>query len=134
MRLPHALLQRPVQKPDADRLVELWADEVAQALVDHSRAVLAIDRPLSPDPGAPQVLGGYLSGAVEQVLGRVKVDRLFAEGGATAAALVRRIGWTRLRVCREWATGVVSLEVVGQAAPMVSMKPGSYAWPDPILA
>jgi uncharacterized protein YgbK (DUF1537 family) len=134
LRLPHALLQRPVQAPGAGAWIERWADEVVRALAKHSRAVLAIDRPLSPDPGMPRVLGEYLSGAVEQVLGRVKVERLFAEGGATVAALARRMGWPRLRVRSEWATGAVSLEVVGQAAPLVSMKPGSYAWPDPILA
>jgi hypothetical protein len=56
------------------------------------------------------------------------------EGGATAAALVRRLGWVRLSVCQEWATGVVSLEIKGQAQPLVTMKPGSYAWPEEIVA
>jgi uncharacterized protein YgbK (DUF1537 family) len=87
----------------------------------------------------PQVLGGHLSAVVEQVLSRQPVDRLFVEGGATAAALVRQLGWERLRVCREWATGVVSMHAervppAGRARPLLTMKPGSYAWPDEILA
>lgn len=133
LRLPLALLDHSVDEPGADALVGQWADQVVRALCRCSRAIIAIDRPLCPDPDMPRVLGEYLGEAVVRVLGRVKVDRLFAEGGATAVALVRRMGWTRLRVCHEWATGVVSLEVAGQAAPLVSMKPGSYAWPDAIL-
>jgi uncharacterized protein YgbK (DUF1537 family) len=134
LRLPQELLRRHVDECGADALVEQWADRVGRALSEGPRAIIAIDRPLCSDPGMPQVLGGYLAEAVGRVLGRAHVDRLFAEGGATAVALVRRMGWTRMRVRCEWATGVVSLEIVGQAAPLVSMKPGSYAWPDLVLA
>jgi uncharacterized protein YgbK (DUF1537 family) len=81
----------------------------------------------------PRRLGGYLSEAVAQVLGQTRIERLFAEGGATAVSLVRRMGWTRLRVRCEWATGVVTLAVEGPDAPLVSMKPGSYLWPQAIL-
>jgi uncharacterized protein YgbK (DUF1537 family) len=95
--------------------------------------VVAIDRPLVAEPDMPQRLGGYLAEAVAQVLGQTRIDRLFAEGGATAVSLVRRMGWTCLRVRREWATGVVTLAVESQDAPLVSMKPGSYLWPEAIL-
>jgi hypothetical protein len=138
LRLPEALLRRPVGPPGVDVLIEQWADRVVHALAGHACAVVAIDRPLCPDPGMPRLLGEHLSETVARVLehGAVHggVDRLLVEGGATAVSLVRRMGWTRLRVCYEWATGVVSLRVVGQAAPRVSMKPGSYAWPDAVLA
>jgi uncharacterized protein YgbK (DUF1537 family) len=137
LRLPVELLRRSMGRLDVDRLIEQWVDRVVRALASCSRVVIAIDRPLCSDPGMPQVLGGYLSEAVARVLepGAAErgADRLLAEGGATAVALVRRMGWTRLRVCREWATGVVSLSVSGQVAPRLSMKPGSYAWPDAIL-
>ena len=81
----------------------------------------------------PQMLSNYLGAAVERVLSMRAVDLLFVEGGATAAALVRRLGWMRFRVCKEWATGVVSMNVVGKARPTVTIKPGSYAWSDEII-
>jgi uncharacterized protein YgbK (DUF1537 family) len=134
LRLPDRLMQPPEAVPDVDVLVGQWADKVIRALAESPRVVVAIDRPLCPEPGMPQVLSRYLSAAVGRVLAQVKVDRLFAEGGATAVSLVRCMGWTRMRVRREWATGVVSLELVGQDAPLVSMKPGSYTWPEAVLA
>jgi uncharacterized protein YgbK (DUF1537 family) len=134
LRLPMELLQQSADASDAAALVDGWAGEIAGALQMRARAVAAIDRPLCSSPEMPQVLGGYLSQAIEQVLGRVAVRHVCAEGGATAAALVRRMGWTRMRVCREWATGVATLEVQGADAPLISMKPGSYTWPEALLA
>jgi uncharacterized protein YgbK (DUF1537 family) len=131
--LPDGLLRPPGTALNADALVARWAEKVVGALEASSRVIVAIDRPLCVEPGMPRVLGGYLSAAVEQVLGLTDVDRVFATGGATAAALVRRMGWTRLRVRREWSTGVVALEVKGHDAPLVSMKPGSYDWPEAAL-
>ena len=133
VRLPKGLLRQPAAEAGAEALVNQWGNEIVAALSNYSRVVAAIDRPLCLEPGMPQVLGEYLGAAVEQALARIHVERLFAEGGATAAALVRRMGWTCLRVRREWATGVVTCEVHGQDAPLVSMKPGSYAWSAAIL-
>lgn len=131
LRMPRGLFGTG---PSVTGLIEEWADAAVRALESHPRAIVAIDRPLCRDPGMPQVLSSYLGGAVEQVLSRRLVDRLFVEGGATAAALVRRLGWVRLGVRQEWATGVVSMEIEGQAGPSLTMKPGSYAWPNEIVA
>jgi uncharacterized protein YgbK (DUF1537 family) len=115
------------------RLIREWADTTVKALKAHRRAVVAIDQPLCRDPGLPQILSHHLGEVVEQVINSHPVDRLFAEGGATAVALVQRFGWKRLRVCKELMPGVVSMLVEGTPGPLLTMKPGSYAWPDEIL-
>ena len=120
--------------PLVTRLVQDWADAAVSALESHPRVMVAIDRPLCRDPGMPQILSSHLGAVVEQILSRHSVGRLYVEGGATAAALVRQLGWKCLRVRWEWATGVVSMQTKGQAHPLLTMKPGSYAWPDEILA
>jgi len=43
------------------------------------------------------------------------------------------LGWTSLEVIHEWSLGVVSLQVIDSRAPIVTVKPGSYDWPDVIL-
>jgi len=131
LRMPPGLFAIDPQSP---KLIRAWADAVVRALESHPRVMVAIDRPLCRDPGMPQILSSHLSTVVEQVIHRHPVDRLYAEGGATAVALRRRLGWKRLRVRRELATGVVCMQIVGQTRPLVTMKPGSYAWPDEVLA
>jgi uncharacterized protein YgbK (DUF1537 family) len=119
----------------ARALVEAWAAEAVGALEQHGRVVMAIDRPLRRQPGLPQALGAYLSAAVAQVLARAPVAHLLVTGGATAMALMRQMGWTRLAVRRELATGVVTVQIMDRpeaAHPLVTLKPGSYAWPDEV--
>ena len=118
--------------PLSPKLIREWADATVKALEIHPRVMVAIDQPLCRDPGLPQILSSHLSELVEQVINRRPVDHLFAEGGATAAALVRRFGWKRLRVRRELLPGVVCMQVEGMPGPLLTMKPGSYAWPDEV--
>jgi len=65
--------------------------------------VVTIDLPRQQAPGLTQTLTGYLSDVVEQNLAASPVDSLFVEGGATAAALVHRLGWRQLSVEQELA-------------------------------
>jgi uncharacterized protein YgbK (DUF1537 family) len=117
---------------DANDLLQRWADSAGAALEESRAVVLAIDRPGSDDSSAANRLGGLLVDAAERVLRRGSVSGLFVEGGATAAAVIRRLGWTRLTVLRELAPGVVSLRAEAPQAPPLTMKPGSYAWPDAV--
>jgi len=118
--------------PTASSLVEAWAEETAAALAAHERVAVAIDRPLSQEPGLPQILSQRMGEVIARVLEQQRVGRLLVTGGATAAALVQRLGWTRLRVRRELATGVVCVQVEGRGRPLLVMKPGSYAWPEEV--
>jgi uncharacterized protein YgbK (DUF1537 family) len=120
--------------PQSPKLIREWADATVRALEVHPRVMVAIDQPLCREPGLPQILSGHLGEVVERVLNRRPVDHLFAEGGATAIALVRRFGWKRLRVRRELAPGVVCMQVEGMSGPLLTMKPGSYAWPDEVMS
>lgn len=52
---------------------------------------------------------------------------ILATGGATASAIVRKMGEKKFEVKRELAPGVVTISDGGRLA--VTVKPGSYAWP-----
>jgi len=63
-----------------------------------------------------------------------KPKTLLLEGGATAAAVVSQLGWNRFAVVpSNLPAGVGVLKPMGEeAAPVVLIKPGSYAWPTAI--
>lgn len=56
-------------------------------------------------------------------------SHLLIAGGATAAAVLHALGWTRFDVVRIWGPGVVTLRPTAAPEFAVTMKPGSYAWP-----
>lgn len=67
-----------------------------------------------------------------EVVQRARPDLVLVDGGATAARLLERLGWSCLRVTREWAPGVVELVGGPEGNPPVVVKPGSYPWPEEI--
>jgi uncharacterized protein YgbK (DUF1537 family) len=113
----------------SDVAVAAVTHRLVTALGSHVRVILAV--------GLPQVRHAEVAGGLseqvvrvaENVLRRARVENVFAEGGATAAELVRRMDWSRLEVVRELAPGVATLAVGDDRNILLTIKPGSYSWP-----
>ena len=58
-------------------------------------------------------------------------DHLIIEGGATAWATLRQLGWTQFFVECQMAPGVVQMRA--ENGTLVTLKPGSYPWGDLFL-
>lgn len=105
-----------------------WCAQASAALRDHGRAMLTIGRTsMNRSALTGKQLTDRLVEAVVGVLATARVERLCLEGGATAAALLSRFGWTRLRALPAELPGVAALSVSG--GPSLLIKPGSYPWP-----
>ncbi len=131
VRIPLELLEG---SGETDRLMRVWSEGVLSAFDHHEVVVAAIDRPPMNVSGPGNGLSEYLADCAARVLDARSIEFVFVEGGETAAALVRRLGWTRLWVEAELAPGIVSLRVPGAAGPTLTMKPGSYTWPNAVWA
>lgn len=102
---------------------------VVAAFESHSRVILAVGLPNVRHLEVAKRLSRNVVELAERVIKTVPVARVFAEGGATAAELVRRMGWSRLTVERELAPGVATLTVEHDQPLLLTIKPGTYAWP-----
>ena len=60
------------------------------------------------------------------------VSQVFCEGGATAAALMKVMSWTRFRVIPGAPAGIGALEPVDTTGLRLFIKPGSYPWPEEV--
>lgn len=109
---------------------ELIAQRVVEAFGGSRRVILCVGLPQVRDVSIARRLSNCLVDVAEALLNRVPVKNIFAEGGATSAELVRRMSWPRLEVRREWAPGVASLAVADETSQWLTIKPGSYAWPE----
>jgi len=109
--------------------VDAVTQRVLAAFESHPRVLLTVGLPQVHDLGIARKLSNCLVQVSGKVLRSLPVPNVFAEGGATAAELVRTMGWPRLKVCHEWAPGVATLAVEGGAALSLTIKPGTYAWP-----
>jgi D-threonate/D-erythronate kinase len=109
---------------------DLISNQVVEALKIHRRVILHIGLPQVRDTMVARELADHLVELASVVLRGWPVPCIFAEGGSTAAALVRQMHWPRLQVRYEWAPGVVTLAMDGERSPWLTIKPGSYAWPN----
>ena len=66
------------------------------------------------------------------VAGASPGPHLLVEGGATASGLIRAMDWSALRIEQVYPQGAVSLSA-GAPNPLLTIKPGSYAWPEAFL-
>lgn len=108
---------------------------VAAARLDKtSRVILRIGMPIIPGRAAANRLKRNLAGLAQGVLREADVTHVYAEGGATAAELAKRMGWARLEVVREVAPGVATMRIPGARMLLLTIKPGSYAWPAEVFS
>jgi uncharacterized protein YgbK (DUF1537 family) len=107
------------------------ADDAANQLGIARRLLLGIG-----DAGAalpPAELVAHLASLTALVLERSPVATLLVEGGATAAAVVHRLGWSCFAVVSSSPAGIGVLRPLRvSAAPTLWIKPGSYPWPQSV--
>jgi uncharacterized protein YgbK (DUF1537 family) len=110
---------------------EMLVERIRGAFFNHARVILhggfaVIDR----DARAASRMN-HLVRIAAGVLRTCDVPHVYAEGGATAAALAQEMDWRLLRVRSELAPGVVTAATRGNPYRLLTIKPGSYAWPVP---
>jgi uncharacterized protein YgbK (DUF1537 family) len=125
--MPHELLTGSAPSS----ATQAWAERISRALNSRRNVLAAIgSETLLPEPAR---LADALAAAVAIALRHARPMTICAEGGATAAAVSRALGWTRFAVGRELAGGVVELRPVTGGARRFVIKVGSYDWPEGLL-
>ena len=93
---------------------------------------MAIDRPAVGNPAFAEKLCDIMTKAVQAVFREICLKELFVEGGATAARIVDNFGWNRFEPCDQLGPGVVRMKVLESDTMHLTIKPGSYPWPEVI--
>lgn len=122
--LPTAYMPTPLY--DGVESPERWIEEISAEYVREHGLILAIrDRHRT----GKEVAVHLRTVMAEVVAALVEVRRprqLIIEGGATAFAILSRLGWRAYTVTREISPGVIRMRAANGTS--VIMKPGSYPW------
>jgi uncharacterized protein YgbK (DUF1537 family) len=115
--------------------MDRWSSAVVSALHEAGVVVIAVGDG-EGDAAVPEVMPGNLLPSRLAEVAATALARwrgtlhLVVSGGTTASAIVRRLDWALLRVVAEIAPGVVTLAAPRTADRSITVKPGSYEWPD----
>jgi len=110
--------------------VEAWIESVRLHLAEAGVAVVVFDGPRASGPIVSAAIRRAFATCVSELLKREAVQHVIVEGGATAASIARELGWQELHLTHEWSHGVASLRTAKHTSIVLTMKPGSYDWPD----
>ena len=127
--LPVFYLAKHSARPGPPRGLESMARKISEALASFDRVVLTSHLPVVRNLDRARQITLDLVRVARLVFERHAVPAFYVEGGATAAAFVRELGWTHFEVIAELAPGVITLRPKSSQA-LLTVKPGSYpGWP-----
>jgi uncharacterized protein YgbK (DUF1537 family) len=106
--------------------------EIAQNLKLRRGVVVATSDHNNPDHGDRMAISSRLIDLTVDYPKDIGIDEYLVTGGFTADLLMRRLEFRTCHVSGQWADGVVRLTASEGSGPAVTIKPGSYAWPDTI--
>lgn len=142
--LKNAVRQNFVLCPVTDNTAD--DEEFLQAtagLENNRNALLYYDGPIRATTPRAERIGKRFSSAVQNILSRGHLKQLLIEGGATAAAICESLKLKHFEIAGEISQGIVALRgMAGEytrptetaaPAPLIIVKPGSYAWPCEVL-
>jgi len=74
----------------------------------------------------PQLLLSQLASTLTQY---PLPDHLLIEGGDTAAIILEKFNWHTFSILHQWEPGITTIQPQANNAPILTIKPGSYPWP-----
>jgi len=119
-------------KSDEDQF-DAYCDSICNLLNENGKAIIAID-PQTVGSVSASELRAIMASIVKQVFAKVQINELVIEGGSTASAVLNELKIRILEPVHQYATGVIRCKVTGTEHLYVTLKPGSYNWPNQVLS
>lgn len=124
-RIP--LVQMPKEVFEGSVDAAHWLRTLRPQWQQRPSMVLTIGYPSQGGKAFAERLRAVQAEVVKELLATQLPQELVIEGGATAFAILRQLGWTSYLLTDEIAPGVVRMQSA-DASCFVTLKPGSYDW------
>ncbi len=128
--MPDAVIKKPM--PDeAD--YETWCSEIVTYIETSGKAIIAVSEDMVNSVEADAKDLRYKTAiVVKMVFDRLTINELLIEGGSTASAILKQLCLYRFFPVEELATGVIRMQTENKPELYITLKPGSYAWPQAV--
>ncbi len=109
-----------------------WVSEVVTAIENKKRVILTTNR-TKINPEASEKIKALMTVALTKVLLKTDIEELYIEGGATTYSIIKSLGFSSLIPVKEYSRGVVRMKIPTRKNLYISIKPGSYEWPNKLF-
>lgn len=125
---PEDLIQEKVK----DEIVLRWAEKVLAEWENERKLILTISDKDIEFSNSSTVLKERLSLVVKKILEKCEIKELFIQGGATAYSILETINQKSLIPINELAPCVMRMKLK-KSEKYITLKPGSYKWPEGLV-
>ena len=129
LQFPEALLNEVMD----DECFDKWIQKISENYNQNNKIGLRISNEIIQFSNSSIILKSRLSALVKGFLERSNCNELFIEGGATAYDVLKKLEWHAFTPVCELASGVVRMQYNGNPKKHITIKPGSYQWPNGLL-
>ena len=129
MAFPLAMLQQKVE----NTVINDWANELKAIWSKKHKLTLTISENNISFPDSSSVLKQRMSMVVRSLVEHCDIKELLIEGGATAYSILNILKCKTLIPVQELSPGVIRMENHLFPAMHLTIKPGSYHWPEKFL-
>lgn len=129
MVLPEHLLK----KKCSDLELSEWVEQLISIYSKNLKLVLRISDTIIPFEDSSKILKNRMSLVVQQLLKHSNINELFIEGGASAYDVLQKLNWKSFTPIAELDLGVVRMQYDLDPKKYLTLKPGSYQWPENLL-
>jgi uncharacterized protein YgbK (DUF1537 family) len=135
-----AMMTMPLPVFELKNYPDGWFLSLSEVYDNQRSIAISVGHPVPKNVRANMAhrLRNIMALATLSLITRRLPDELIIEGGATAFAVLRALGWSRFRVTEEIAPGVVRMslnmsKIRSKKEIHVTLKPGSYEWGERIF-
>lgn len=126
---PENVLQQDVTQATIVR----WTEVLIATWKRSHKLILSISSKNVGFPNSSTILKTRMNMIVSEILKQCDIMEILIEGGATAYGILNTINWKTLTPIQELAPGVLRMQVSGLPATYLTIKPGSYLWPEGLI-
>lgn len=112
-----------------DPLFKQWMNDILFHLNKVGKAGIAVHPDIKENEVDALTVRTVMAEAAAYIAGHIHLNELLVEGGATAAAVIRKLDIETFYPVVELAPGVTRMSVKGEKDLFLTLKPGSYEWP-----
>jgi uncharacterized protein YgbK (DUF1537 family) len=111
-----------------DSAFQKWSHDILEKLSKHNKAIIAVDNSTNKKTD-PNLLREKKAKIAELILKKIEIREVLIEGGSTAYSIIKKTGWKSFTPTEELQQGIVRMQVEGVNDLHLTIKPGSYDWP-----
>ena len=116
-----------------ETLLDDFVIKIKHVYNENKKVALRISNEIIPFEKSASHLKIRMSLIVKRLLAITNINELFIEGGATTYHILKTLNWKSFTPVEELDSGVVRMQCNLNPKKYITIKPGSYAWPNGLL-